>query len=59
MLLTFEEALQNARDFYEEQDVKSSGVSDEWARAACPLIQDLRLQTTEVFFSPEGDDIPF
>ena len=58
MLLTYEEAIENARDYVQEElDRAEPAYVD--AHVLCPFLRSARFETTEVWFSPEGDDIPF
>ncbi len=58
MLLTYEEAIENARDHVQEELDRTEPVYVD-AHAVCPFLASARFETTEVWFSPQGDDIPF
>ena len=58
MYLTHEEAVANARDSVQEELDRAAGVYVD-AHAVCPFLLSARFETTEVWFSPQGDDIPF
>lgn len=57
MYLTHEEAFQNARDSVQEELDRADVYVD--AHDVCPFLISARFETTEVWFSPQGDDIPF
>lgn len=58
MLLTYDEAIENARDRVQEDMDRDQSVYVD-AHAVCPFLKSARFETTEVWFSPRGDDIPF
>jgi hypothetical protein len=57
MYLTYEEAIQNARDSVQEELDRADVHVD--AHDVCPFLKSARFETTPVWFSPFGDDIPF
>jgi len=57
MYLTYEEAIENARDHVQEELDRADVHVD--AHDVCPFLKSARFETTPVWFSPFGDDIPF